>query len=293
MTVTSAALGAPAVAVVPTAPLLLPAVSPRQPAELVAPVAALRDAVAGTLAGLPGAVAVLVVAGERTEVHRATSVDRTPSGHPQATAAVLLADDAALRTVAAALDAEVDDTEVDDAAVLDGDLGVLAALHAAACPERPAVGVTVAAPALDADAVVALRTALTDLDACLVVAGDLAATREVTSPGYVVDGAVAVDDAVAAALRAGDLAALREIGAAEAERVQARGWVPLTWAAAVAGGPFPEVVLVAPRGVGQLVAVSVPTGAPRADAVQPTAGADGDADGGADDDAGPTSATAG
>ena len=246
----------PLVGIVPTAPLLLPAVSPRQPSHLVAPVADLRAAVRTTLTGVVTTeVVVLVAADARAGVHRHARVDRTPSGHPQAQADV-----ATDGTVAATLAAAIGRT-VDDAAPLSGDLAVLASLVADVAPDVRVVPVTLDAQATDLAGLAAvLRRVCVEHGAALVVAGDLAATRDATSPGYVVDGAVAFDDAAVAALRTGDAAMLEGLGTAEATRVRARGYVPVAVAAAVVGGPWPEVALVAPRGVGLLVAASVATG---------------------------------
>lgn len=274
---------APPVAIVPTAPLLLPALSPQQPAHLVAPVADLRAAVARTLAGvLTGDVVVALAVGDELGtvpppgadgtaspddasggVHRGGVVDRTTSGHPQLHLDVPGDDDLAA-AVAASCGLPLRDGEV-----VAGDLGVLVALLVAARPDVRVV--PVALPALTtsdaaADVAAALRAALAGRRWSLVVAGDLAATRETVSPGYVVDGAVAFDDAVVAALRAGDADGLAALGVAEADRVQARGYLPVTVAARCVDGPFAEVALVAPRGVGLLVAASVATGTDLPDA---------------------------
>lgn len=268
---------APPVAIVPTAPLLLPALSPRQPAHLVAPVADLRAAVASTLAGVATAEVVVALAvgdgasdvaagdpGAGTGgVHRDSIVDRTASGHPQVRFDVP-GDDGAAGAIAAATGLPLLDREV-----VTGDLGGLVALLVAAHPEVRVVPVALPAAAttdLAADVAAALRTALAGRRWSLVAAGDLAATRETVSPGYIVDGAVAFDDAVVAALRTGDTQGLVALGAAEAGRVQARGYLPVTVAARCVVGPFAEVALVAPRGVGLLVAASVPTGTDLPDA---------------------------
>jgi hypothetical protein len=98
--------------------------------------------------------------------------------------------------------------------------------------------------------------AAVDGEVAVVAAGDLAATLDVTSPGYLVDGAVAFDDAAVAAIRALDEDAFAALGPDEAGRVQARGWGPLTVALAaarLARLTLAEVAYHAPRGVGQVV----------------------------------------
>lgn len=251
-----------AVAAVPAAPLLLPAVSAHQ-ADAVAPhVAALRAAVDEVLGGLPPVdTVVLVVGAEDASLPDGGCVDLAGYGYPQVRADIPV-DRELLRVLATGTN-----TPRVRADVLTGDLAVLALLVAAAQPGTAVLPVTVATTAgpsalggLAAGVLTALER--TGRDVAVVAAGDLSASRDTTSPGYLVDGAVAFDDAVLAALgRDADevVGALEALGPAEAARVAARGWAPLAFAAqlARAGGlRFTRVELHAPRGVGQLVASS-------------------------------------
>ncbi|MEX0836394.1 MAG: hypothetical protein WD010_09905, partial [Nitriliruptor sp.] len=83
--------------------------------------------------------------------------------------------------------------------------------------------------------------------------------RDTTSPGYLVDGAVAWDQQTIDALVDDDLDGLLALGPVEAGRVGARSWAPLVvllHLARAAGLRLDAPQLWAPRGVGQLVASS-------------------------------------
>jgi hypothetical protein len=248
-----------AVAALPSAPLLLPAVSPRQPAALAAAVADLRGAVAEVLAALPPVdTIVLVAGGEDATLPDGGCADLAGYGHPQVRADVPVD-----RELLAAVATRTGTPRI-RADVLTGDLGVLTLLVAAARPEVQVLPATVAHGAGAATlggfaaGVVGGVDAL-GRDVAVVASGDLSSSRDASSPGYLVEGATAWDDAVVAALEAGDLDALAALGPAEARRVGARGWsalVVLLHVARAAGLRLEEPRLSAPRGVGQLVAVS-------------------------------------
>lgn len=94
------------------------------------------------------------------------------------------------------------------------------------------------------------------MTANVVVAADLSAALDETSPRYRVAGAREWDAAVIEAVEHHDLGRVVELGPDEALRVHALGWAPLVvlHGAAAAGGLLPEFVgYDAPRGVGQLV----------------------------------------
>jgi hypothetical protein len=248
-----------AVAAVPAAPLLVPAVSLRQPPELIEAVAELRAAVTAALTGLPPvATVVLIAGGDDATLPDGGCVDLAGYGHPQARADVPID-----RPLLAAVATRTGTPRV-RADVLTGDLGVLALLVADALPDVAVLPVTVAhdagGPTLGGFAAGVLAAVeATGRDVAVVAAGDLSASRAVTSPGYLVDGAVAWDDAALAALGAGDLEAFAALGPAEARRVGARGWsslLVLLHLARAARLQLDEPRLHAPRGVGQLVAAS-------------------------------------
>ena len=246
-----------AIAVVPAAPLLLPGASPAQPPAVTEEVVALRSDVSNALTALPSGLraAIVLVCGDELLVHAAARATLRSYGRPQV-AATLRLDRALL--AAAGSRGQAPTIQEDE---LHGDLAVLALLLAAARPEVAVVPMTVPTRAsrgvLDALAAGLVGAAeAVDGQVAVVAAGDLAATLGTASPGYLVDGAVAFDDAAVAAVRAVDEDAFAALGPVEAERVQARGWGPLTVALAaarLAGLTFAEVDYHAPRGVGQVV----------------------------------------
>jgi hypothetical protein len=242
---------------VPSAPLLLPAVSPAQPPEAVEPVTALRRDVGRALSALADVdTVILLAAGDEALVHDANRATLASYGHPEVTAE--LAHDEELLT---AVSARGQIPRVRDDR-LDGDLAVLATLVTTTAPQVCLLSVTVPAAA-GPDALGATAAGLTGAAAsterrvAVVAAGDLAATLSTTSPGYLVDGAEDWDASVIAAFRARDVDAMATLGPVEASRVQARGWAPLAVLLRVAHRlerGFGEVSYHAPRGVGQLVA---------------------------------------
>jgi hypothetical protein len=250
-----------AVAAVPAAPLLLPAVSPHQTAAVVDGVAALRASVEATLSGLPQVETVVLLAGgEDATLPDGGCIDLAGSGHPH-----VVADVPVDRKLLAAVATRTGAPRV-RADRLQGDLAVLTLLVEEVWPDVRVLPATVAAAAGGATlggfaAGLLGGVEATGREVAVVAAGDLAATRDTTSPGYLVDGAVGFDDAVLAAVRHTDVGALAALGPGEAARVTARGWAPLLVAlhiAHTAGVPVARAEVTAPRGVGQLVASSMP-----------------------------------
>lgn len=245
-----------AVTAVPAAPVLLPAASPAQPDAFADDVARLRVAVGEALDELPAVDAiVLLVPGSAPRVLHATRASLLSYG--VRTADVGVAVDAEL------LDAVVAATgaEAVCARRLDGDPAVLAMLLAARRgPECALVPVEVPTSGKPEElaALAASLARVTDPRSVAVLAtGDLAATLETSSPGYLVAGAEGWNATATAAVVALDVDALAVLGPQEAERVQARGWAPLlvlTHLAADAGLRFTKVSAYAVGGVGQLIA---------------------------------------
>jgi hypothetical protein len=248
-----------AVAAVPAAPLLLPGVSSRQPADVAGAIGRLRAAVTEVLRDLPpvGTI-VLVAGGEDATLPDGGCVDLAGYGYPDVRADIPV-DRELLRAVATRTN-----TPRVRADVLTGDLAVLALLVADVHPGTEVLPVTVASAAGVASlgglaAGVAAAAEAVGREVAVVAAGDLSASRDTTSPGYLVDGATAWDDAAVGALREGDLDAFAALGPAEARRVAARGWAPLLFLlhlAETAELRLSGTELHAPRGVGQLVATS-------------------------------------
>jgi hypothetical protein len=239
--------------------MLLPQVSARQPDAVATELTALRRAIGEVLAGLPAVdTVVLVVGAEDATLPDGGCVDLAGYGYPQVRGDVPV-DRELLRAVATGTN-----TPRVRADILTGDLAVLALLVAAARPEVEVLPVTVAVtagpPALGGLAA-GLLTAVeqTGRDVAVVVAGDLSASRDTTSPGYLAEGAIGWDDAMLAALAEDELDAVIDLGPGEARRVAARGWAPLALALQLARAAdlrFERLELHAPRGVGQLVASS-------------------------------------
>jgi hypothetical protein len=242
---------------VPSAPLLLPAVSPAQPPGSAEAVAALRQAVDQALQQLADVdTVILLAAGDEALVHDANRASLASYGHPEV-GAELAHDEELLSAVAAR--GQIPRVRDDR---LDGDLAVLATLVTTAAPDVCLLSVTVprgAGPAAMAATAAGLTGAAgsTERRVAVVGAGDLAATLDVSSPGYLVEGAADWDAAAIAAFRDGDVDAMADLGPQRAATVQARGWAPLTVLLQVGrrlDRHFTTVTYHAPRGVGQLVA---------------------------------------
>jgi len=245
------------VAIVPSAPLLLPAASPGQPDGVAAGVAELRRDVGDAVGSLPEeGTALLLDSGAEALVHHAEFASLTGYGMPHVQAKVTI--DAELLTAVSAR-GQAPRSRSDR---LDGDTSVLALLLAGARPGLAIAPVTIPAGASAVglgDIAVGLEAAIATVDhpVSVVAAGDLAATLSTSSPGYLVDGATGWDAEVVAAVRAQDAAAVGALGPAAAARVVARGWAPVTVAlllAAAAGIALERVTYAAPCGVGQLTA---------------------------------------
>lgn len=248
-----------AVAAVPAAPLLLADVSPRQPEDVAGEVARLRAAVDEVLRGLPDVdVIVLIAGGDDATLPDGGCVDLAGYGHPQVRADVPVD-----RELLAAVATRTSTPRV-RADVLTGDLAVLSLLVQAARPDATVLPVTVAVTAGAASlggfaAGLSAAVDATGREVAVVAAGDLSAARETTSPGHLVEGAKAWDEAAVTALAEGDIAAFGQLGPGEARRVVARGWAPLAvllQVARTADLHLGRTELLAPRGVGQLVATS-------------------------------------
>jgi hypothetical protein len=245
------------VVIVPAAPLLLPEASPSLPEHLEEAVTDLRHQVDVALRSLPEAgTALLLDSGPESLVHDAPIASLAAYGSPHVQSAVTIDTD-----LLAAVSARGQAPRVrsDD---LDGDPSVLALLLASVRPDLAIAPVTVPAGASAAglaDIAVGIEAAANAVSGPvgLVAAGDLAATLDASSPGYLVEDAARWDTELTDAVRRLDPGAVGVLGPGEAARVQARGWAPVVVAvllAAARGDAFEQVVYAAPRGVGQLVA---------------------------------------
>lgn len=245
------------VSLLPAAPLLLPAASPSQPADFAAAVTELRATVDGILRNLPSAdTALLLLPDEEALVIDAPQASLASYGLPDVTTKVTI-DEALIAAVSAR--GQAPRVRSDS---LTGDAAVLALLLTVARPGLALAPVTVprraGAAGLDGIAMgLARAVASVERDVAVIAAGDLAATLDTTSPGYLVEGAIDWDERLVAAVRAGDPPAAGDLGPHEAGRVQARGWSPITVALSLAQGSgwrFRDVTYLAPKGVGQIVA---------------------------------------
>jgi hypothetical protein len=241
---------------VPAAPFLLPGVSPAQPAAFQGPIAALRDATREALDALDGATVVLLAAGDELLLHDASVATLASYGEPDVTADLTVPTDLLTAISARSQAPRVRSDR------LDGDLAVLALQVLTHTPAAAVVPISVPAAA-NADALSALarglQAALEEREepVAVVAAGDLAATLDTSSPGYLVDGAVAWDEEATAAVAASDPTALAALGPEGAAKVQARGWAPLTVLLAIASATDRHLSSTdyhAPKGVGYLVA---------------------------------------
>ncbi len=245
------------VSLLPAAPLVLPAASPAQPDAFAASVAELRAAVDGVLHRLlPADAALLLLPDDEAMVVDAPLASLASYGLPAVTATVTI-DDALLAAVSAR--GQAPRVRSDH---LVGDAAVLGLLLADARPGLALAPVTVprraGAAGLEGLAM-GLRRAVASVghDVAVIAAGDLAATLDTASPGYLVEGAIDWDAELVAAVRSGDPQAAGALGPDEAGRVQARAWAPITVALALAQGcgwRFADVAYLAPKGVGQIVA---------------------------------------
>lgn len=291
-------LGVLRAAVVPAAPLLLPSVSPDQPAWLRPAVAALRRDAGAAIGALPAAsVAILLAAshpvrgrpvpdaggsasasevdgpgedrvagaGGRSAgpgggaVHAAAHASMRPLG---ADAAAILPVPAGLARVAA----QATGLRLEADGPLGLDLSALALQVRAVLGEVPVLPVAVPAGAAG-ERLHAVGTVLAGvleragIGAVVLCCGDLSSSLRADSPGYVVPGAAGWDAAVVHAWARDRLERLLHLGPGRAGRVGARGWAPLVVLHGMFGhaGLRPgPVTYRAPRGVGQVVARGLP-----------------------------------
>ncbi len=251
-------------AAVPSAPLLLPVASPEQPETVRDEVHQLRAAVEHALRELPSAdVTVLVASGERGVYDRAAA-SLAPVGVVDGEVELPVAERVVehLSRIAQFPVFRGDDLSLDLSVLTmllhrqdrDGRVVPLAVSGTSQFDILVSVGASIGEALRDAD-----------LSARLVVAADLSAGLEEQSPRYRIEGARAWDEAIVAATKSGDLARLEELGPEESERVHARGWAPLAvlHGACASNRLRPELVAyLAPRGVGQLVALCRAAGDP-------------------------------
>jgi hypothetical protein len=244
-------------AAVPAAPLLLRDVSRGQPDHVADQVADLRRRVDRALDPLADVDSVmLLAAGDEALVHDANRATLASYGYPEV-ACELAHDEELLQAVSAR--GQIPRVRDDR---LDGDLAVLATAVTDRAPHVCVLSVTVPGNAgRDALAATAAGVAgaaqASDRRVALVTAGDLAATLDTSSPGYLVDGAAEWDAAAVAAVRDRDLDGFAALGPGRARDVRARGWAPLLVLLGVLAQcdrRFDEVDYLVPRGVGQLVA---------------------------------------
>lgn len=237
--------------VLPSAPLLVPGVSPDPPPG-VAPVADAIDAAVDPLRDSDATV--LIAPGHITAVHADACADLAGIGRPE------IAEHRAVHRGVIDAVASALGVEPVRAAPLPLGLAVLALLLGA---REPLVPITVVDDA-DFTTASAVGAAVADTargegapDTAVVAAGDLSAGHGPASPRPDVDGAAAYDQRVVDLIDAGRLDRLAELGPAEARRVHAVGWPAL---AALHGAlASARIGLVrrryaAPCGVGYLVA---------------------------------------
>jgi hypothetical protein len=243
-----------AVAVVPTAPLLVPGVNPRLPP----PLRRVAAAVAAALDGLPPAdVALLVTVGEPA-VASGGVASLAGAGRPDI-AQHLAGDEAAARAFAAVGGFRDRPGPLPLGAAVLGLLGRLLVPTAAVAAVAGSVSLTVsdAASFADLSALGAGIVGATEARVVLLAAGDLAAGLTERAPLHRVPGAQAWDERAVAVVDSGRMGGLARLGPDEARRVGALGWAPMAVVHGVCARAKVGVVLrhySAPRGVGYLVA---------------------------------------
>lgn len=237
--------------VLPSAPLLVPGLSPDLP-RAAQPVADAIDAAVEALRDR--AATVLLAPGHATAVHRDARIDLAGIGRADV-AESRATHDGLVAEIAAALD-----VVPRHGTPLPLPLAVLALLLGR---REPLVPVTVAADA-DFPTAAAVGSAVARTvngdgapDVVVVAAGDLSAGHGPDSPRPDVAGAADYDAATVEVVDSGRLERLERLGPAEARRVQAVGWPALV---ALHGALAPAKVglvrrrYAAPCGVGYLVA---------------------------------------
>ena len=235
-------------AVLPTAPLLVPGVSPTLPPG----VAKVVDCIDAAVKALPRCDLVIAVAAGDPAIHDSATVTLAGIGRLDIHT-VFEVDNDAVQRLAAATGYGITHAALPlDLAVLALNLGGVAPLVAMTVPadapfdDLAAVG-----------AVVAQTFGNHDTRAVVVAAGDLSAGLTEKSPLHLVSGAIFFDEQAVAAVDGGRLGGLSRIGPEEAQRVGARAWAPLVVLHGVTAGAKLGMVVrhySAPRGVGYLVA---------------------------------------
>lgn len=244
-------------AVLPTAPLLVPGVSPTLPEG----VEKVRGCVDAAVAALPPCDLIVVVAAGDGGIHDTATVSFAGIGREDLSTQVPVAatEVAALRRALGGLGTADGAASGAASGALPLDLSVLA-LHVAGVARVVPVAVPPDAPfgqLADTGSVIAQTFAGPDVRAAVVVAGDLSAGLTEKSPLHLVSGAIFWDEQAVAAVDGGRMEALGRLGPQEAARVGARGWAALSVLAGVTGATrFGMVVrhYSAPRGVGYMVA---------------------------------------
>lgn len=246
-------------ALVPSAPLVVPAISHAQPAGTTAAVTALRRATTAAIARVSEALeldlVVLLAAGQKG-LHNRARASFASLGLPDLGVDLPLAADVVSAVT------RVMQYPLYQGTPLPLDLAVLARLVADASIDLPVLPVTVS-PKIDptvAPAVAAaLHEGLREAGAAGVVlsAGDLSAGLDAGSPAYLLDGAVDWDHRALAAVEVGDAEGFTALGPDEAERVAARSWAPIgvtLHALRSIDAPIEQVTYHTVRGVGYVVA---------------------------------------
>lgn len=243
-------------AVVPAAPLILPSVSPEQPADVRQEVTRMRDLAREAIASLPTVdLYVLVTSGPRGIFDRAHAT-LAPIGVPDA-AVDLPVVEKAIEHLSRLTQYPM--LRGDD---LDLSLSVLALQLHDIRGEVPVLAIRVP-PSTEFDVLLSVGASVDEaiteagLTGAVIAAGDLSAGLDQSSPAYAIDGAADWDKAVVDAVTDGRVADLGPLGPDEAERVKATGWAALAVVhGACAASQFRLEMLgyVAPRGVGQIVA---------------------------------------
>lgn len=237
-------------AILPTAPLLVDDVSKTLPQG----VAVVREQVRATIDRLPDAdLFVLLAAGDRA-VHDTACAELAGVGRPDIRREVSVSAPA-LSTVARALQYP---------RVRSGSLPLgLAVLALLLNGDRVILPVAVP-PHAGFDALVAVGTGLVQglanagLRTVVIAAGDCSAGLTHRSPLYLVPGAAEWDEQAVAAVDSGRMGGLAALGPAEAKRVGALGWAPMSVLHGVCARAKLGMVLrhySAPRGVGYLAAL--------------------------------------
>ena len=236
-------------AVLPTAPLLGPGVSPALPDGIPR----VCDAMDAVVDGLPDSDLLVLVAEGEGGLHDTGFATLEGIGRADIAVEAEVDGDAVSRLSAstqypmyrgAALPLNL--------AVLTLHVGEVAPIVPLAVPASAAFDVLVGLGAS-----IARTFADPDLRVTVVVAGDLSTGLTEKSPLHLVDGAIFFDEQAVAAVDSSRLDALRRLGPGEARRVGAPGWAPLAVLHGAAASAKIGMVVrhySAPRGVGYLVA---------------------------------------